>query len=939
MHLGTSKMEMDSEKLDSSVIIQGSSGQRTCLKLEDLSFHLEAVTSGDSTVKLPCDGDSYELTLPSGKRQFLCSFCNKTFFQLQDLIKHRLSHSGERPYKCYSCEKAFTQLDYLKKHVKTHDQQRPYSCSLCYKPFHRLCDLQRHLVTHTGEMPHQCDDCGKTFSNYYSKKRHELSHSDEKSFKCNSCDKAFNHIEYLKKHLVMHTGERPFICNICKKSFPRVSSLRSHRMTHTGERPYKCDLCDKTFNQSSSMKRHKLLHTGLKPYKCEFCDRAFTESDKLKIHLTTHTGDKPYCCGLCTKTFSRLFKLRRHMLSHRSKGPYKCSCCERSFTENYRLKIHTCVVQSETKRATEKAFGNFHNAKVLGKKLMQKPTTLKETEDFADVMHSEATSGSYAKMEFIEGISYIDSNECSIGKDIKTEDLLQLDVIEVEQVEQKSKTAVDNFEELLCKDNCNRKPLNGTVKVVNLKSGERRFMCALCNKVYTRLYDLNRHQVTHSEERPYKCDSCDKSFAYFTSMKRHAVIHTGDKPYSCESCGKAFSQLEYLKKHMVVHTRDGRYLDSTCEGRLYNHTHTDEMPNKHESCRKKYYRSSAHVTKQHHKCNSCPKKFSQLHSLKRHLLTHATEKCYVCYICEQGFEDPQDLIVHVHMHNGKKPYYSALCEKSIPYMDDAERHVSVHSKSIPFNSPLSDKLLSTFQKELGLKRLTKKKSSKCLSFKKKLGETREHIGERLYRTKVGKTSKLLCNNAEMTNKNTCVTNEFYSCSSCSKPFSTLHRLTRHLTIHSEDLYVCYLCDTSSARASHMKEHIHKHFGIKAYKCSICDMEFNDIVDLRRHQVSHTQERQDRCCVSDKIFNNLDKSLRKKHSVKHFGIKSYMCTFCSEAFPKLSELEEHKGTHSSERLCKLNNHVKVYNITIQEDRPFICKEIQNNTNIMQIKAVS
>lgn len=935
MHSGTSKMDMDLEKLDSSVILEGSSGQRTCLKLEDLSLQLKALASVDSTVKLPCEDDSYEQTLPLGKSQFLCSFCNKTFVQLQGLINHRLTHTGERPYKCYSCEKSFTQLDYLKKHVRTHDQQRPYSCSLCYKPFHRLCDLQRHLVMHTGEMPYQCDECGKTFSNYYSKKRHQLSHSGEKSFKCNSCDKAFSHIEYLKKHLVMHTGERPFVCNICKKAFPRVSALRSHRMIHTGEKPYKCDSCDKTFNQSSSMKRHKLLHTGLKPYKCEFCERAFTESDKLKIHLTTHTGDKPYCCGLCDKTFSRLFKLRRHMVCHRSKGPYKCNYCEKSFTENYRLKIHTCMMHTEPKCTTEKAFRNLHNPKVLGSKLVQKPGSLRKTEGLTDVIRCQMSTENYAKMEFVEGISYLESSESGNAKDIKTEDLLQLDVIEVEP---KTEIAADSAEELLYKDNWNRKPLNDNVKIINLNSGERRFMCVLCNKMYTRLYDLNRHQVTHTGERPYKCDLCDKSFAYFTSMKRHAIIHTGDKPYSCESCGKAFSQLEYLKKHMVVHAREGPYSDSACKRRFSKssqlhdcqRTHMEDMPNKDESCRKKYYHSSAdrkHVTKRRHECSFCPKKFYQLHILKRHLSIHAREKPYVCCTCEQGFKDPQDLIVHLSQHNGKKPHCCALCEKSFPCVDDAKRHALVHSKSRPLNTSLSCKSLSKLQKKLELERLTEKKSSKNRSCKKKLRETRKHAVVRLYRTRVGKSSKLFSNNAEMINTNKSIRNELYSCSSCGKRFSTLFHLTRHLTIHSEALYMCYLCDTSFAHASRMKEHIHKHMGIKPYKCSICDMKFSRIVDLRRHQVSHTQDRQYRCCSFDKTFNK-DKGLGKKYVIKHFGIKSYMCILCRKAFSQLSELEEHKGTHSMEKLHKLNPDITVHNNTIQEDRPFICEEVQN-----------
>ncbi|XP_029621632.1 zinc finger protein with KRAB and SCAN domains 1 [Salmo trutta] len=135
------------------------------------------------------------------EKQFLCTFCNKSFSCPQKVEIHQRVHTGVKPYSCNQCHMRFAQAGNLKRHQMVHTGVKPFSCPQCPMCFAQAGDLKRHQRVHTGEKPYSCTQCPMRFAQ----------------------------AGHLKMHLKVHTGERPFACTHCGKRFSERSYLRIHQ--------------------------------------------------------------------------------------------------------------------------------------------------------------------------------------------------------------------------------------------------------------------------------------------------------------------------------------------------------------------------------------------------------------------------------------------------------------------------------------------------------------------------------------------------------------------------------------------------------------------------------------------------------------------------------------------------------------------------------------
>jgi DNA-directed RNA polymerase subunit RPC12/RpoP len=242
----------------------------------------------------------------------------------------------------------------------------------------------------------------------------------------------------------------------------------------------------------------------------------------------------------------------------------------------------------------------------------------------------------------------------------------------------------------------------------NFSDQDARLVCLVCYKIFgaAEYSSYRAHVVNHTMSALSKvrlrqiqpCDRCNETFPSKASLAAHI---TAKHEVKCASCGGKFSTLAALKSHERTHqTRDlpcdrcgkkfhSRKLLTTHLSKQICGTSRRECP----TCGKVFsdaarmrIHARAHTGERPYACGDCKRAFTQMRSLKEHMLIHA-EKSFGCELCDRAFAQANHLRYHRAAVHGRgdgqgQLHTCNICSKLYPFAYQLKRHSKCHVRKL-----------------------------------------------------------------------------------------------------------------------------------------------------------------------------------------------------------------------------------------------------------------
>ncbi|XP_053608319.1 gastrula zinc finger protein XlCGF57.1-like [Plodia interpunctella] len=310
----------------------------------------------------------------------------------------------------------------------------------------------------------------------------------------------------------------PVHCQVCGLMTACQSALETHLRTHTGEKPFHCHMCKAQFRAKGGLKNHiEARHSKReRKFTCEMCGSSFYRKNDIIIHMRTHTNEKPYVCSYCSQGFRQIATLIRHRRRHTGEKPYSCGICDKKFSDKCLVKKHL-IVHSDEKNYTCHLCSKSMKTKGALTAHLNIHTNQKQN---VCTFCGAAFSVKGNLQTHIRRIHSEKSGQCSVCL----------------------KTFPDVAEHM-------RK-----------HTGEKPFICKLCNQSFASKRSLTQHTAfKHENVAKFKCSirNCTRTFPTAVMLEFHLLKqHTNNTPYICQHCSRGFFRTCDLSRHLRVSHMD-----------------------------------------------------------------------------------------------------------------------------------------------------------------------------------------------------------------------------------------------------------------------------------------------------------------------------------------------------------------------------------------------
>ncbi|KAL4624607.1 zinc finger protein 521-like [Arapaima gigas] len=414
------------------------------------------------------------------------------------------------------------------------------------------------------------------------------------------------------------------------------------------------------------------------------------------------------------------------------------------------------------------------------------------------------------------------------------------------------------------------------------------YACQFCEKSFSRLGFLKRHEQGHGDRLPFRCTFCSRLFKHKRSRDRHVKLHTGDRKFHCRDCGAAFSRSDHLKIHMKTHDSGKPHKCAVCQrafqsaNLLHSHMQVHERA-KDDS--QGLCTPDAWNLKETQKCGRCEEGFDAPEELQRHIAechpesTPTPERSTMsCIYCKEIFADEGALLGHIEQAHGrdKKGHACTVCSEHFHTVEDLYSHMDDHQQPESSNHSNSPSLLT-----VGYTSVSSTTPDSNLSV---ASSTVVDVAPPLPKTRRRKRAAQHASPGRVSSKKAKVT---YSCIHCNKQvFSSVAVLQIHLkTMHldkPEQAHICQYCLEVLPSLYNLNEHLKQAHNIQdhsailsnlpaaALQCNFCPEVLSDLNGLQEHI---------RC------FHGFPSPVTKENN-------AFFCPQCFMGFLTEASLEEH-----------------------------------------------
>lgn len=485
------------------------------------------------------------------------------------------------------------------------------------------------------------------------------------------------------------------------------------------------------------------------------------------------------------------------------------------------------------------------------------------------------------------------------------------------------------------------------------------FKCKLCDKQYTRLNHLQRHELSHDKRKAHMCKICNRILTRIDHLKRHLITHLKDKPFTCDKCERGFNRSEHLMSHIKKCTGIKVYSCDVCN-KAYNREDSLEVHKKiHENKMpilptiesldnmEEYYLEIDMDEKTFEDDNFSDDDENDLLDVEIEIRDNVLlnigndltdEENQMAKDSQEfklesifiGKTDQNDIFLEEDAENAenKANEYKneSLNDNSVVNNDeDVNDSESVHSEYLP-----------TKAKKRGRGRPRKYVNKRprgrppSIKIKRECTHKREDIDEEPCKFCEENNQRMEAeDNGQM----------LHVCEVCSKVFPRISYLRRHMTVHNDDKpYNCNMCLKAFNRKDHLNQHMKSH--VKGeFECDECDKIFTRAEHLSRHKSSKHNgnekmigEKKFKCSVCGKAFTT--EKYREVHMRSHTGEKTFQCRSCDKSFVSKSHLTEHMKFHndnSKKFLCSecgqrfiRNDYLVIHMRRHRGEKPFKCQ---------------